>query len=205
MRRLGILAAIGVSLAACTARDFTTNNRADVILRVNKIQGGSGTSGGASGTTGSQLFSDVLTCTGVDSATGLETGCSVFNDNAVITLEVVQKNPTATLTNFEDVVLTTYKVEYIRADGRGVEGIDVPFTISGNVSALITVGNTSDVSIIVVRQQAKNEPPLRNMIGGGGAVLMTASAKITVFGKTTSGKDVSATGYLEIVFGDFGP
>lgn len=204
MKRVWLLALVTMSFAACASRDFATNNRADVILRVNGIQGQNGAVGGGAGSTAQQLFSDVLTCTGVDE-NGFETGCTVLNDNALLSLQVVQKNPTASLTNLEDVVLSTYTVEYLRADNRGVEGIDVPFAVSGNVTGIITVGGTSSIPIIVVRHQAKSEPPLRNIIGGGGANLLTVSAKITVYGRTTSGKEVSAYGYLEIVFADYGP
>jgi len=204
MKRAWLLALVAISFAGCTARDFTTNNRADVILRMNSVQGGNGTATGGSGNTGQQLFSDVLTCTGVDT-NGIEQNCTILNDNAILTLAVIQKNPTATLTNLEDVVLSTYTVEYSRADGRGVEGIDIPFAVSGNVTALITVGGTSTIPIVVVRHEAKSEPPLRNMVGAGGARLLTLTAKITVYGRTTSGKEVSAFGYLEITFADYGP
>jgi len=188
-------------MGGCVARDFATNNRADVILRMNTIEGQGGKAGGA-GDTGQQLLSDVVDC-----STKAEDGtpiCSEFNDNALMTLEVTAKNPTATLTNFEDVVLTTYTVNYLRADGRNVEGVDVPFSISGNITSIITVGGTSTIPIIVVRHQAKVEPPLRDFQVGGTSVLLTVSAKISVYGRTTSGKEVSATGYLEIVFANFG-
>jgi len=188
-------------MGGCVARDFATNNRADVILRMNTIEGQGGKAGGA-GDTGQQLLSDVVDC-----STKAEDGtpiCSEFNDNALMTLEVTAKNPTATLTNFEDVVLTTYTVNYLRADGRNVEGVDVPFSISGNITSIITVGGTSTIPIIVVRHQAKVEPPLRHFQVGGTSVLLTVSAKISVYGRTTSGKEVSATGYLEIVFANFG-
>jgi len=200
MRRVWLLALVAISFAGCTARDFASNNRADVILRVNNIEGTAFTLGGTQGTPGEQLFSDVLTCKGKDPTRT----CSVLNDDALITLAVVPKNPNATLTSFEDVVLNSYSVQYLRSDGRGVEGVDVPFAISGNISSIITVGGTSQVPIIVVRHQAKSEPPLLGMVGSlGTSLFMTMSAKVTVYGRTTSGKEVSAVGYLEIIFSDF--
>jgi len=197
MKRAWLLALVAISMAGCVARDFATNNRADVILRMTSVEG----AGGSGGTTAQQLFSDVVDCSKKD-ANG-DPICSEFNDNALMTMQVVPKNPTATLSNLEDVVLTTYTVEYLRADGRGVEGVDVPFAISGNVTGLITVGGESTIPIIVVRHQAKVEPPLRNFQLGGTSVFLTVSAKVSVYGRTTSGKEVSATGYLEIVFANF--
>src|SRR5256885_2110801 len=104
MKRVWLLALVAISFAGCTTRDFTTNNRADVILRMNNIQGGAATAGGGVGALGEQLSSDVVTCTG----TAPSQTCAVFNDIASLTLEVIPKNPTATLTTFEDVVLNTY-------------------------------------------------------------------------------------------------
>jgi hypothetical protein len=186
MKRLGLSVILLVGLSACQARDFSTSNRSEVVLRINKV--------GAASPASDFLLSDV------------ETDGSVFNDNATVILEAVSKNPlVGNLTAVSDVFLTTYTVKYTRSDGRNVEGIDVPYAISGSLSTIVPVGGTSTIAFIVVRHQAKEEPPLKAMRGDGLAGdIVTTIATITIYGKTTSGKDVSAVGYLDITFADFG-
>src|SRR5438045_4774484 len=117
MKRLWLLGALAAIGTACTAPNFETNNRADVILRITSIGGGTANS--------AFLLSDVLTCTAVDHAQ-----CSVIDDSATVSVDVQPKNPLTTVSLFDDVYLNSYKVEYLRSDGRNVEGVDVPFAIS---------------------------------------------------------------------------
>ena len=97
----------------------------------------------------------------------------------------------------EDVQLNRYTVTYRRADGRAVEGIDVPFAISGNTSALVVSDGATTTALFVdlVRHQAKLEPPLMNITG---VQVVTMFADITVFGTTVSGKAVSAKGSAQV-------
>jgi len=152
MKRLSLLGVLALGLTSCVARDYSTSNRSEVILRFASIQG-QGT--GAVTTVGTVLLSDVLF------------KGSVINDNAVLTLQTVSKNPLVpALSAVNDVNLTNYSVEYFRSDGRNVEGVDVPYAITGTMATIIPAGNpgpTTSVSIIVVRHQAKDEPPLKSL------------------------------------------
>jgi hypothetical protein len=56
---------------------------------------------------------------------------------------------------------------------------------------------------VIVRHEAKLEPPLRNMRGGGGLDILHTIANITLHGRTTSGKAVQVQGRLEVTFADF--
>jgi hypothetical protein len=202
MKRLSLLGILAVGLSSCVARDYGTNNRADVVLRFTKIQGqGSGAVTAAS----DFLLSDVLF------------KGSVINDQALLSMQVVQKDPLSTgIGLFNDVYLSSYQVQYLRSDGRNVEGVDVPFAITGTMATIVPAGNPGAITtaaIVVVRHQAKDEPPLKNLVsacppggncGGPGAIVLTTTARITVYGKTSGGKDVSAVGSLEITFADFG-
>ena len=98
--------------------------------------------------------------------------------------------------------ITGYRVAYRRSDGRGAQGVDVPYTISGNISAFVPSGGSSstDLSIDVVRHQAKLEPPLSNI---NGLQVVTIFADVTVFGQTVSGRSVSGEGSAQITFADF--
>jgi hypothetical protein len=199
MKRLSLLGLLAVGLSSCVARGYSTNNRADVILRIVKIQGQGSC---ADKTLSDFLNSDVL-CKG-----------GVINDNAVLSVQAIQKNPTTLdIGTANDIFLTSYSIQYLRSDGRNVEGVDVPYAITGSMSTLIPAGSpgaTVSASIVAVRHQAKDEPPLKNLdfnagsSGGDGAIVLTVTAQITIYGQTTSGKDVSAVGSLEITFADFG-
>ncbi len=84
-----------------------------------------------------------------------------------------------------------------------MEGVDVPFPITGNVSQEVI--NSSDAQLIleVVRRQAKFEPPLRNLVGGG-AIIVTMFADITLHARTTTGTVLNpVSGRLQIDFADF--
>jgi hypothetical protein len=196
--RAARLLMIGASIAAlggCTP-DFGTANDAPVILRVDSItgsSGGGGTTGGSG--IGQVLLSDVRTDTG-----------SVFNDNATLTVENIPKNQNGpTLGPFNDVVIEQYRVRYVRTDGLNREGVEVPYSFSGTVNILVAAGGQTTVPILIVRHAAKLEPPLTNLTGRpfGGFDLLTTFAEITLFGHTTSGKAVEATGRIEVHFADF--
>ena len=93
-------------------------------------------------------------------------------------------------------------MSYRRADGRSVEGLDVPYRISGNTTALVPAGGGSSTTLAVdlVRHQAKLEPPLINI---SGLQVVTMFADVTIVGETVSGKTVSASGTAQVTFADF--
>src|SRR5215208_6983296 len=66
------------------------------------------------------------------------------------------------------VTITRYRVSYRRTDGRNTPGVDVPYGFEG--AATVTVDGTGPavLALEVVRVQAKQEPPLRNLRGSGG-------------------------------------
>src|SRR5881396_1253144 len=122
-----------------------------------------------------------------------------------IRVENHPKNPNAPTAGFrDDIVIERYEVRYFRSDGRGVEGADVPFRISGNVSFEVIGGEATNVNIEVVRRQAKIEPPVDQLVNGGGAFIVTIFAEITLHARTTTGQVTNtATGRLQIDFADF--
>jgi hypothetical protein len=190
-----------LALAACVP-DYAAQGDSNVILRITKISAQSGDSGTGSGT-GDVLNSDVY--------------CPIVNDNATITVQAISKNPSigtgGQITGFaNDVLVETYEVRYFRTDGRNQEGVDVPYRITGPVATQVNFTGSNSFTIVVVRHQAKSEPPLRNLVGVfseqntvqlPGSGILTVVAEITVRGHTTSGKAVEAQGSLQINFADF--
>jgi hypothetical protein len=192
-----VIAALALAPMGCTP-DFVENSEADVILRIVRL---TGEPGSEDQDRGDVLFSDVC--------------CAIINDNISVDVELILKNPSVALPGqFNDVNLERYELRYLRSDGRNVEGVDVPFRITGPLSSVqVLTGGASAVSLVGVRHQAKLEPPLKNLEGVflgdsgrfvfAGAGILTTTGELTLLGRTTSGKVVRAVGRIQIVFADF--
>ena len=102
------------------------------------------------------------------------------------------------------ITLTRYRVNFRRTDGRNTPGVDVPFGFDGALTMTIQPEGAGDVIFDLVRHASKSEPPLRNMIGGGGLNIISTIAEVTFYGRDQNGNEVTATGSLDVVFGDFG-
>ena len=84
------------------------------------------------------------------------------------------------------ITITQYHVEYVRSDGRNVQGVDVPFAFDGAVT--VTVAGTRHRSpFTLVRLQAKQEAPLKALAFGGGANTITTVARVTFYGHDQTG------------------
>lgn len=133
----------------------------------------------------------------------VQTDGGVFEDPGRVTLRVQYKDPTAgTIDPVNFVTLTRYRVEYRRADGRNVPGVDVPYGFDGAATTTIA-GNATQMTFVIVRAQAKLEPPLRNLRAGGGAGLISTIADVTFYGKDQTGTDVVVTGSISVNFADW--
>ncbi len=142
----------------------------------------------------------------LDSDVAISSG-SVCPDEVPLRLENHFKNPSVTATGFRhDIVVQSYQVRYFRSDGRNVEGVDVPYTITGNVSQEVIQENDATLNIEVVRRQAKLEPPLRNLVDGAtGGLIVTMFAEITLYGVDNTGQVTNpVTGRMQIDFANFG-
>ena len=134
-----------------------------------------------------------------------DVGIPITNDNATIVVNVFRKNNQVSLgvSPVEHLYLERYDVRYIRSDGRNQEGVDVPYRISGPLGNVRfhTAGPGGDgeqeaeVSIILVRHQAKAEPPLRNLqgqllnggvVGDSGLPIFPGAGVLTVIAEVTS-------------------
>jgi hypothetical protein len=178
--------AVALAMSGCAA-DYVTGNNAAVNLYVTSVNAGT------------PLDSDVRHGTNAEDATPF-----VCADRATVTVAVRFKNPqTPTPSVPNAVMLESYEVKYTRTDGRGTEGIDVPYRITGNLTLAVDAAESdnSDVVIEVVRRQAKLEPPLSTINQNA---LLTTMAEVTLYGKTVSGQRVSAAGRVQITFADYG-
>jgi hypothetical protein len=178
--KFGSLVAFGaLALAGCSA-DYAQNGTSTRVLIVQSVHGGA------------PLSSDVRQAT------------NICPDLVNVIFGNQSKNPRAPTSFRDDIIVERYEVRYIRSDGRGVEGVDVPFTISGNLSAQVSASGTTTVAVEVVRRQAKVEPPLSNLVSDGGPFLLSIIAEMTFHARTTTGEVTNpAVGRLQIDFADF--
>ncbi len=179
-----VFALSALSMGGCTP-DWAKNSNSPVVLLMTAIN------------SGNPMDSDVIISTG-----------AVCPDLVPLRLENHFKNPGAaeTLSGFRhDITVERYEVRYFRSDGRNVQGVDVPYSITGNVAQEIIEESAATLNLEVVRRQAKFEPPLINLrSGGGGAIVLTAFAEVTLHGRTTTGEIVNpVSARLQIDFANF--
>jgi hypothetical protein len=191
--RIGLAALVGAaSLGAAGCGDAVRGGTGSSYLVMTNLQGGAGT-GGALGST---LQSDVLN---VDAATGRQ---SIAADRGQAAFDLQMKDlggPGPSPANA--ITLTQYHVEYIRSDGRNVQGVDVPFAFDGAVT--LTVSSSGSTGFTLVRVQAKEEAPLKALAFSGGANTITTIARVTFYGHDQTGRGVSVTGQIEVDFSDW--
>jgi len=124
-------------------------------------------------------------------------------DSGVAVLRISPKDivtlPSPSTNN--DVTVTRYRVTYRRSDGRNVQGVDVPYAFDG--ASTVTVGGTatSTLGFTLVRDVAKREAPLAQLAIN--PAVITTIADVTFYGRDVVGNEISATGAVQIDFGNF--
>jgi len=142
------------------------------------------------------LQSDVLR----NGAQGTYVAADVATANILIRL--VNPDPISPPSQFNDVVLTSYRVTFELPTGPGTPGVDVPLPFDGNFSTVLCeVDKSTAVPFAVVLEAAKLTAPLVGLIGT--VTVIQSKAKIEIFGHDLTDKPVQATGYLTIYFGDY--
>ena len=157
--------------------------------------------------------SPVLLLAATDGVTVTSNVSVLVPDNASIGLAVRAKNPKGptSATVPMHVVLESYTVRYFRTDGRDVEGQDVPYHFSSAINGEIDVQTSGAPNFLIpiVRTQAKQEPPLRNLrvIAGTNSLpgatitpVVTMIAEVTVYGHTVAREKVSVTVRITVDF-----
>jgi hypothetical protein len=183
MRLGGTVALALLMVIPGCAPDYATDNAAQVNLIIASINGGA------------VLDSDVRN--GANSS-------FVCEDEVDVDVAVRNKNPNAAAPSVPSaVIIKSYEVRYFRTDGRGTEGVDVPYRITGNLTFAVDVANsgTSTFPLEIVRRQAKVEPPLSSILQ---TTVLTVMAEVTLYGETITGDRVTASGRLQIDFADYG-
>jgi hypothetical protein len=140
-----------------------------------------------------------------DICLGAPPGCTAVNDFGVVTMIAVAKDILRPIGPATTVIFERIRVTFIRADGRNVPGVEVPFSFDSATNFRVGVNEAAVArAFTVVRQQAKLEPPLANLAFGGGAIVLSVIAQIDFFGRDTAGRPIAVRGFLNITFADFG-
>ena len=180
------VAAAFLALAGCNTISQDTQSSSMIIIM-------SITGTNMAGDTVAYLQSDVLGSDGL---------VRVDNATANIVVRLINPDPINGPSQFNDVVLTNYRVTYELATGPGTPGADVPLPFDGNFSTVLCpVDEDVAVPFVVVLEAAKQAAPLNALIGT--ATVLERKAKIEIFGHDLTDHPVTATGYLTIYFADY--
>jgi len=190
--------ALTMVIGGCTAKT-ADNDKSNTLVTVVGMQA---LSESESGTAADNLNSDVCSNEGAV----WPPGCTAVEDYGVVTMVAQPKAVIAALGPgpFSSVVFDRYRVTFIRADGRNVPGIDVPYPFDGTMTFQVPPdGAQYSKNFILVRHQSKLESPVANLAGNGGAIVISTLAQIDFYGKDLAGNAVTARGQINVTFGDF--
>ena len=198
-RTMGRAMALGLCLFACASCGTAVRQgRGSSYLVIDALLAASGAEPDK---LSNSLSSDVQTIVKVDDVPTPV----IYEDRAQAVVRVSMKDPTSTTqpSTTNEITLTGYHVTFKRADGRNAPGVDVPYAFDGAVTATAKVGSTVTVQFVLVRVQAKIEPPLVAMINGGGAIFISTIAEVTLYGHDQAGNQVNVTGAINVNFGNW--
>lgn len=196
------LAALIVATASCG--DVVRQGSAPAFLVIDLLQGAPGSS---PGTLGNPLLSDVQTIVTTGGTCSLTNPCATyFNDVGQVVLRLAPKDvgtpgAPSTLTTNNEVTITRYHVQFIRADGHNVQGVDVPYAFDSAVTGTVPASGTVSLGFDLVRNVAKKEAPLVQLIDNGS--LLTTIAEVTFYGQDRVGNAVNVVGQIQVEFGNF--
>lgn len=188
---MAILAAV-FPLLTCTSLENKTKSSSYVV--VENLRGTT-----ADGTAADFLQSDVQKI----NTTTSQPYVTADTATATLTAHTLDPAPILGVSQYEDVLLTRYIVHYYRSDGKNVEGVDVPYSFEGSVNVLLKVNTATDVSLVVVREVAKLEQPLLNLVSNRDVGVLQVTARIDFYGHDMDNNEVTTTGNLPIFFANY--
>jgi hypothetical protein len=194
------LAALLLVTAGCTGapRDGVSAS----YLIVDSLEAASGAE---PATFNGTLASDVVTVVNRQQGGAEVQQPTVFEDFARVSLSLALKDPGSptspaqpTTTNF--ITVTRYRVRFIRADGRNVPGVDVPYPFDGAFTLTVS-GEGQTMTFTLVRSQAKREAPLAALAAGTGVI--STLAEVTFYGSDQAGRVVKAVALIGVNFANW--
>ena len=146
---------------------------------------------------GMNLLSDVITV--------IDDVPTVFNDLGRVQFTLGMKDAgsaesptTPTANNF--ITISRYHVDFIRADGRNTQGVDVPYSFDGAITGTVNAAGGA-FGFELVRHTLKGEAPLAALARS--PVIISTIARVTFYGRDQTGREVIATAQMSVDFGNF--
>ncbi|MCX6567623.1 MAG: hypothetical protein NT147_01045 [Candidatus Aminicenantes bacterium] len=132
-----------------------------------------------------------------------DSGPYIAADAAIanIMIRLVNPDPIGGASQFNNILLTNYRVTFELPTGPGTPGVDVPLPFDATTTVLCPVDQSTPIPFVVVLEAAKIAAPLVGLVGT--TTVIQVNAKIEIFGHDMIDKPVQATGYLTIYFGDY--
>jgi len=191
--RVLVLAALAFALAACNPLENETLSMSQlIVLSLKGLD--------AAGKAADYIQSDVLYENPTTGATSIIADIAT----ASLTAKMLDPDPITGISPYADVQLTGYTVTFYRADGHNTPGVDVPYPFEGNLNTLVKVGSTTAVGFVIVRESAKQESPLIDILQSGSrAEVFTATAQVDFYGHDLTGAEVKATGFISVTFANY--
>jgi hypothetical protein len=196
--RLCFVGALVTATASCG--DVIRQGQSPVVLVMNSLGGAPGSKPGSFG---SPLNSDVITNVISPAPCSADTPCpTIFNDIGQAVLSLAPKDVAVSPTSNNQVTITRYHIDYIRTDGRNVQGVDVPYSVDGAATGTVPASGTLSLPFELVQSVAKQQSPLIQLVTN--PAIINTIAKVTFFGKDLVGNDISVTGQIQVNFANFG-
>lgn len=201
-RAFRYLALAAITGAAVGCGDAVRQSASPMLLVINTLEAAPTGGRGANTFTGN-LLSDVVVLATTPPPCSTTSPCpTVFNDVGRVTLASQPKNITIQPTSNNQVTINRYHVDFIRADGHNVQGVDVPFAFDGSVTGTIPEAGTLTLTFELVRHTAKEESPLAQLANNPN--ILHTIARVTFYGQDLVGNAISVTGSMSVDFGNFG-
>jgi len=194
-RLVRLVAVLALTLLSASCGDVTRQGAGSSYLIINALEAASGADPTKFGGT---LNSDVITV--------VKDVATIFNDLGRVRLSLAMKDaggtnsPTSPTTN-NFITVNRYRVRFVRADGRNIPGVDVPYGFDGAFTGTVGTGELT-AGFELVRHIAKVEAPLGALAGN--LLIISTIAEITFYGSDQTGREVSVTGQIFVSFGNFG-
>jgi hypothetical protein len=203
MRRTFRYVALAVVVGAgVSCGDVVRGSNSPMLLVVNALEGAPTGGHGANAFTGN-LLSDVVVLLNAPPPCSAQSPCAtVYNDLGRVTLASVPKNISIAPSSNNQVTISRYHVDFIRADGHNTPGVDVPFPFDGAATGTVPETGTLQLTFELVRHTAKEESPLAQLAGNPN--ILHTIARVTFYGQDLVGNAISVTGSMGVDFGNFG-
>jgi hypothetical protein len=188
--------AMSAAMAGCGG-EFVRDSRSPVRLVVNSVEWNDQNT----------VLADVITLRRTPAPCTATSPCpTVVNDMAVVNLSLLLRDPGAVASpsspsGLNQVTVNRYRVQYRRADGHNVPGVDVPYDFDSAFTVTVPATGNAEAAFEIVRHSAKEEAPLAALRFNDD--IISTIAEVTFYGRDQAGNEVSASASIGINFGNF--